>query len=500
MSDYTYEVEMRHISKSFNGVKALQDVDFCVKPGEIHALMGENGAGKSTLIRCLSGVGPPDNGEINLKGKPVHIANPKDGILNGISVIYQEFALVQHLTVAENILLDDFREGSPFVNWKKMRATAKQHLEELGFGHINVNTIVQDLSVAYQQVVEICKALIRNASVLVLDEPTAVMTSKEVEQLFLLIGKLKERGVSIVYVSHRLDEIFRISDRITVLKDGQYVDTVETSSINQKELVTMMIGRDLTTFFPQRTPDIGEVALKAEHIRSGISVQDISFEVREGEVLGLSGLVGAGRTEAIRAILGLDKLEGGEVTLYGEKIHFRSTKDAYSKGIGFLPEDRKNQGVLLQRPIYQNITLSCHNKIATLGWIRKPREQSIVGQYINDLAIKCASPLNNVDSLSGGNQQKVSLAKILATDSKIVILDEPTRGVDVGAKIEIFKIINELVARKYAVVMISSEMGEIIGMCDRVVVIREGHSVGELDQTELTEMNIIQYAMGVKEQ
>ena len=287
MSDYEYEVEMHHICKSFSGVKALQDVDFCVRPGEIHALMGENGAGKSTLIRCLSGVGPADSGEIKLKGKPVHISNPKDGILNGISVIYQEFALVQHLTVAENILLDDFRDGKPIVNWKKMKAKAKQYLDELGFGHINVNAEVRTLSVAYQQVVEICKALIRNASVLVLDEPTAVMTAKEVEQLFVLINRLRDKGVSIVYVSHRLNEIFRISDRITVLKDGQYVGTVNTSEIDQNKLVSMMIGRDLSTFFPPRTPDIGEVVLKAEHIKAGMAVKDISFEVREGEVLGL---------------------------------------------------------------------------------------------------------------------------------------------------------------------------------------------------------------------
>ena len=500
MSDYEYEVEMHHICKSFSGVKALQDAEFCVRPGEIHALMGENGAGKSTLIRCLSGVGPADSGEIKLKGKPVHITSPKDGILNGISVIYQEFALVQHLTVAENILLDDFRDGKPIINWKAMKAKAKKCLDELGFGHINVNAEVRTLSVAYQQVVEICKALIRNASVLVLDEPTAVLTSKEVEQLFVLINRLRDKGVSIVYVSHRLDEIFRISDRITVLKDGQYVGTVNTKEIDQNRLVAMMIGRDLSTFFPPRTPHIGEVVLKAEHIKAGMAVKDISFEVREGEVLGLSGLVGAGRTEAVRAILGVDKMESGKVTLYGEEIHLKSTKDAYAHGIGFLPEDRKNQGVLLHRPIYQNITLSCQKKIAPFGWIFKSKEMPIVDKYVKEVTIKTASVFNDVDSLSGGNQQKVAIAKILATDSKVVFLDEPTRGVDVGAKIEIFKLINQLVEKNYAVVMISSEMAEIIGMCDRAVVIREGRSVGELQRDELSEMNIIQYAMGVKEQ
>jgi len=492
-----YRVEMKHICKSFEGVKALQDVQLQVRPGEIHALVGENGAGKSTLIRVLSGVYAPDSGEVKLSGKPVHFNDPKDGILAGISVIYQEFALVQHLSVAENILLDDFRNGS-FVNWKAMRNKAREHLDNIGFGNISVTARVGDLSVAYQQVVEICKALTRNASVLVLDEPTAVMTSKEVEQLFKLLKNLRDKGVSIIYVSHRLEEIFRICDRITVLKDGQYVTTVDASSVDKNKLVSLMIGRDLSSFFPPRESEIGDVVLTAEHIKAGKAVKDISFSVREGEILGLSGLVGAGRTECLRAILGIDKLDGGTVTLRGGKLRLNSTKDAYMHGIGFLPEDRKNQGVLLRRPIYQNITLSCLKKIAKAGWIQKKKELPIVDKYINELSIKTASPANNVESLSGGNQQKVAIAKILAANAKVLFLDEPTRGVDVGAKIEIFKIINELVAQKYAVVMVSSEMTEIIGMCDRAVVIRDGVSVGELSKDELTELNIIQYAMGVK--
>jgi ribose transport system ATP-binding protein len=497
MAENEYRVEMCHICKSFEGVKALQGVELQVRPGEIHALVGENGAGKSTLIRVLSGVHTPDSGEVKLNGKTVHFSDPKDGILAGISVIYQEFALVQHLSVAENILMDDFREKR-FVNWKALRQKAQRFLEDIGFGNINVNAKVRDLPVAYQQVVEICKALTRNASVLVLDEPTAVMTSKEVEQLFKLLGSLRERGVSIIYVSHRLEEIFRICDRITVLKDGQYVTTVDTASIDKNQLVSLMIGRDLSSFFPPRESSFGDVVLTAEHIKAGMAVKDISFDVREGEILGLSGLVGAGRTECIRAILGIDKLEGGTVTLNGKKIRLGSTKEAYAHGIGFLPEDRKNQGVLLRRPIYQNITLSCQKAVTKFGWIRKKKEQPIIDKYINELAIKTASVLNNVESLSGGNQQKVAIAKMLAANSKVLFLDEPTRGVDVGAKIEIFKIINELVSRKYAVVMVSSEMAEIIGMCDRAVVIKEGRSVGELQKNELTELNIIQYAMGVK--
>ena len=490
-------VEMSGICKHFEGVQALNEVRLSVLPGEIHALVGENGAGKSTLIRILSGVLAADKGEVKIDGKPVHFSDPKAGILAGISVIYQEFALVQHLSVAENILLDEFR-SKKIVNWKKMHGKAKQILEELGFGDIPVSAKASDLPVAYQQVVEICKALSRNASILVLDEPTAVMTNKEVEKLFGLLNGLRDKGVSIIYVSHRLDEVFRICDRITVLKDGQYVTTVNTADIDKNKLVSLMIGRDLSNFFPPRESDIGEVALEAKNISVGNAVRDISFNVREGEILGLFGLVGAGRTECVRAMLGIDKLKGGQVTFGGEAVRLTSAKDAYSRGIGFLPEDRKNQGVLLRRPIYQNITISCLKVLSTLGVIRKKREFAVVNKYIAEMAIKTATPLNNAESLSGGNQQKLAIAKILAADTKVLFLDEPTRGVDVGAKIEIFKIINELVSRKYAVVMISSEMAEIIGMCDRVVVIREGRDVAELGKDQLTELNIIQYAMGVQ--
>ena len=496
--DTGYRVEMKGIYKNFEGVQALRDAQLSVLPGEIHALVGENGAGKSTLIRILSGVHTADEGEVIIDGKTVRFSDPKAGILAGISVIYQEFALVQHLTVAENILLDDFRLKK-FVNWKEMRARAKQFLEEIGFGNISVSARVSDLPVAYQQVVEICKALMRNASVLVLDEPTAVMTNKEVEQLFRLLDDLRGKGVSIIYISHRLEEIFKICDRITVLKDGQYVTTVNTTDVDKNQLVSLMIGRDLSTFFPPRVSDIGDIALSVEKIHAGIAVKDISFNVREGEILGLSGLVGAGRTECIRAILGIDKLDGGKVNLGGRPVRLKSTTDAYSCGIGFLPEDRKNQGVLLRRPIYQNITMSCMKVFARFGLIRSNKEQPIVDKYISELAIKTASPRNNVESLSGGNQQKVAIAKMLAADTKVLFLDEPTRGVDVGAKIEIFKIINELVSRKYAVVMISSEMAEIIGMCDRAVIIREGRSVAELGKDQLNELSIIQHAMGVSE-
>ena len=497
MGEFEYRVEMHDIEKNFAGVKALNKAKLCIKPGEIHALIGENGAGKSTLIRVLSGVYARDGGTVKIDGKEVVFTGPKDGIEAGISVIYQEFALVQHLTVAENILLDDYRDKK-IVNWKELRKKAKACLDDLGFGMIDVNAKVCDLSVAYQQVVEICKALIRNARVLVLDEPTAVMTNKEVEQLFRLVRNLRDRGVSILYVSHRLEEIFELCDTITVMKDGQYVDTVPAASIDKNQLVAMMIGRDLATFYPEREHKIGDVVLEAKNIKSGKAVKDISFNVRSGEILGLSGLVGAGRTECIRAILGVDKMESGEVYLNGNKVNFRSVREAKASGIGFLPEDRKNQGVLLRRPIYQNITISGMHRVVKGGIIRKKLEDPIVNDYVKSLQIKVGSVKNNVESLSGGNQQKVAIAKMLAAEPKVLFLDEPTRGVDVGAKIEIFNIINSLVEEGYAVVMISSEMAEIIGMCDRAVVVKEGCSVGELQREELTEMNIIRYAMGVQ--
>lgn len=496
---HEHEVEMKGICKSFEGVHALQGVNFSVRPGEIHALMGENGAGKSTLIKVLSGAHLADEGEVYIRDEKVEIENPKDGIKCGISVIYQEFALVQHMSVAENIFLDEFREKHKFVNWKEMRRRAKESLESIGFSDINVNTRVMDLSVAYQQVVEICKALTRNASVLVLDEPTAVLTNREVDQLFVLLERLRERGVAIVYVSHRLEEIFRICDRITVLKDGQYVDTVNVADVDQKSLVSLMIGRDLQDFFPEReNVKIGEPVLRVDNVKAGKMVKDISFELRKGEVLGLSGLVGAGRTEAVRAVLGVDKMEGGSVTYMGQDVKLKSAKDAFARGIGFLPEDRKNQGVLLRLAIKYNITLSSLKRFTgPFGWIFRKKENDYAEDMKAQVGIKTNNIRNPVESLSGGNQQKVAIARILASNSKVLILDEPTRGVDVGAKREIFKLINDLVEQEYAVLMISSEMTEIIGMCDRAIVIREGYSVGELQKEELCEENIIQYAMGV---
>ena len=491
-------IEMLNINKAFSGVKALQDVSFRVKSGEIHALMGENGAGKSTLMKILAGAYLRDSGQIFIGGKQVHISKPKDGIDNGISAIYQEFALIDSLTVAENIFIDNLTDHGKLINWKQLRRRAKDVLESLGFGNVPVNVTVSQLSVAHKQVVEICKALTRECSVLILDEPTAVLASGEVEQLFTLLRALRDKNVSIIYISHRIEEIFALTDRITVMKDGFIVATVETADTDKDNLVSMMIGRKLENYFPGRTPNIGKPIFKVEGINRGRIVRDVSFEAREGEVLGISGLVGSGRTETMRAIYGADPRDSGKIFLDGKQIKINSPRSAVNQGITLLPEDRKMHGVLLRLPVRNNITLTRLPRLtAILGVIRKKLETGYVNGMVEKLAIKLGSIENNVDTLSGGNQQKVAIAKLLASDCRVVIFDEPTRGVDIGAKIEIYKIINTLVAQNYAVIMISSEMMEIIGMCDRVIVMREGAVAGELAGEEITEERLIGYSMGV---
>jgi ribose transport system ATP-binding protein len=357
---------------------------------------------------------------------------------------------------------------------------------------------VGSLSVAYQQVVEICKCLTRNAEVLVLDEPTAVLTFSEIEKLFSIIRKLKSEGVSVIYISHRLEEIFQLSDSITVLKDGANVATVETASINKEALVAMMVGREITQMFPERHAVIGKEILRVENLNAGKLVKDVSFSVKAGEVVGFSGLVGAGRTETMRAIFGADSIDSGKVVYFGEEIQFKNPKQAIDKGFGLLPEDRKKQGLLLEQSIRVNTTLASMNKIKSkLDIINNKKEKVYVKKILADINTKYGATEDNVNSLSGGNQQKIALAKWLSADCKCIVFDEPTRGVDVGAKTEIYKIINVLAEQGVGIIMISSEMTEVIGMCDRVVIMRQGSVAGEVDKTELTENNLIKYAMGV---
>lgn len=490
-------LRMEHIDKSFGGVKALKDVSFSAEAGEVHALMGENGAGKSTLIKILAGAYSKDGGQIYLGGERLDVTKPKDALEHGISVIYQELALIPHLTVAENIMIEAMGKTAR-VDWAGIKEKSEKLLDDLGFPDIDVMQPASSLPVAYQQVVEIAKALSRNARVLVFDEPTAVLTSNEVDKLFDIIERLRESGTCIIYVSHRLEEIFRICDRITVLKDGSYVDTVKVSETTKDQLVTLMVGRKLTDMYPSRNAKIGDVLMEVKDVCSGDMVHDVSFSVRSGEVLGLSGLVGAGRTETMEAVFGARKMDSGEVCIEGEKVSIKSPRDAVRHGLGMVPEDRKRDGVILSMPIYVNGTLSILDRLSDwIGRIDRVKEQTIVGDLVASLSVKTNSVFDDVSSLSGGNQQKVSLMKWLAAGGKVLVLDEPTRGVDVGAKSEIYRIINNLAEQGIAIVMVSSEMPELIGECDRVIVMHQGRVAGELQKDQITEQNMIRLAMEV---
>jgi ribose transport system ATP-binding protein len=492
-------VLMKDITKTFGGLAALSGATFSAGAGEIHGLMGENGAGKSTLMKILSGAYPRDSGEIRIGGSLAQISNPRSAHAHGISIIYQEFSLAKHMSVAENILLEDLGNGGWIIDRKALSKKAKALLDDIGFGEIDVDQPVSNLPIAYQQIVEICKALSRKSSVLILDEPTAVLTHYESEQLFGIIRNLRKRGVCVIYISHRLDEIFALCDRVTVLKDGRMVDTLPIGELSEERLVRLMIGRELTDFFPPRQPVIGDVVLKVENLSAGSMVKNVSFDVRAGEILGFSGLVGAGRTETMRAIFGADRIDSGRIALNGTQINITKPRDAIDAGIGMLPEDRKHQGVLLDLSIRVNAMMVPVNRHANaFGWINGRGEIDAVNTLSSSLNLKTSSIDANTSTLSGGNQQKLALMKWVASSCKVLIFDEPTRGVDVGAKVEIYRVMNELAARGVAIIMISSEMLEIIGMSDRAIVMRMGEITGELFGPDIVEERLIELAMGVK--
>ncbi|MDR2072170.1 MAG: sugar ABC transporter ATP-binding protein [Spirochaetaceae bacterium] len=489
-------IEMRNISKSFGGERALNNVHFEVRPGEIHALIGENGAGKSTLMKILAGAISRDEGTIIIDGKERHISRPMDAIKLGISVIYQEFMLAPHLSVAENIFIDTISGKKAVINWKELRKKAYRELSRLGFTGIDPAAKVSSLSVAYQQVTEICKCLARSTKVLVLDEPTAVLTFTEIEKLFGILLRLKSEGVSIVYISHRLEEVLRITDRITIMKDGTKVDTVNTGETTKDHLVTMMVGRDLSQLFAGRNAKIGEIVLEVKNLNAGKLVKDVSFHVRSGELVGFSGLVGSGRTETMRAVFGAMPIDSGEIIYQGKQLRFTCPHAAIVHGLGLLSEDRKKEGVMLFQSIRINATMTRLNKVSKAGILDRKKESQAVGKLLASLSTKYGSIDSDVCSLSGGNQQKVAIAKWVFADCKCLIFDEPTRGVDVGAKLEIYKIISRLAERGIAVIVISSEMLEIIGLCDRAYVMRQGMVAGELSKQDLNEESLIRLAMG----
>ncbi|MGI6020336.1 MAG: sugar ABC transporter ATP-binding protein [Lachnospiraceae bacterium] len=499
MAEQQYEntIELKDIYKSFGGVHALQGVSLTIRKGEVHALVGQNGAGKSTLMKILSGAYKKDKGEIIINGKEFVSNSLEETKKAGVGIIYQEFALAPDLTVAENIFINRMSLGKKKINWKKLYQEAQKILNELGF-EIDAKERVGNLSVAYQQVVEIAKVLSEDINILVLDEPTAVLTPKEVDRLFVLLRQLQAKDVSIIYISHRLDEIFALSDRITIMKDGQVVETVDTNSITMNQTIEKMIGRSYDALFPERTPDENaEVVLKVENITNGIAVKNASFELHKGEILGIGGLVGAGKTETARAIFGADRGVSGDVYVNGKKVKITSPYDAIKNGIAYLPESRKEDGVLLSQSVRINTTLAALRKISKGGLINKKKEIADTNEMIEKLSVKTDGTEIHVGSLSGGNQQKVSLAKWIYSENKILILDEPTRGVDVGAKMEIYNLINDLTREGLSILLISSEVEELIGLSDRIMVLNRGNTSGFLTKAEATQTKVLNYSVGV---
>lgn len=489
---------MKGIVKSFPGVHALKDVDFDLEAGQVVALLGENGAGKSTLTRVLGGAHQLDAGLIEIDGKPLSITSPQESQAVGISVIYQEFNLVRAMTVRDNVFLGQEPSRLSIIPVEQERKLALELFDRLGV-LIDPDALVGDLTVAQQQIVEIAKALATDARIIVMDEPTAALSPNEVEGLFTIIRDLRAQGIGIVYVSHRLIEIFEIADRVTVLRDGGLVGTKPIKDLTRESMIEMMVGRKLENEFPSRS-DTGEVVafsgLEVRNLCRGDSVRNVSFQVSRGEIVALTGLVGAGRTETARLIFGADHRDSGEVSLDGQPLTITNPRKAISAGICLLTEDRKNQGLVLQRSVLENFGLPNMSRFAPRGWINQTCERSAFDRYVEQLQIKVASNEQLAANLSGGNQQKVVLARWLERNAEVIIFDEPTRGIDVGAKYEIYLLMNELAAQGKAILMISSELPEVIGMADRILVMHEGRITGEIAEGRTaTQEQIMDYAV-----
>jgi len=489
-------IQLEHISKRFPGVLAVDDVNLDIFAGEVHVIAGENGAGKSTLMKLLSQVEHPTEGRVLLNGHEVHVVSPQHAQALGISMVYQEFALAPHLTVAQNITLG--RETTRFgvIDRSAEVEQTRKLLERVGLS-INPGRAVSTLSVAQQQLVEIAKALDIEAKLVIMDEPTATLTGQEITDLFRVIRGLTAEGIAVVYISHRLDEIFQIADRVTVMRDGKVVATLPRSDIDQQKLIRLMVGRDIHQLYPKPEPKIGPVVLHAERItRRGI-LHQCSFDVRSGEILGFAGLVGSGRTELARAVFGADLIDGGTIWLDGQRLSLSSPASAIAAGIGYLTEDRKRDGLAMTLDIVQNITLA--NLPTVASWIDLSREERIAVRARDRLNIRTPSLHRKVTTLSGGNQQKVIVARWLETQARVLFFDEPSRGIDVNAKAELFEVIGALASEGRAIVMISSYLPELINMCDRLVVMHEGRITGELQRSQFTEERIMALATGASE-
>ena len=488
---------LKNVTKEYPGVVALDHMNLEVYPGEVHALMGENGAGKSTLIKVVSGAIKPNGGTILYEGKEYDSMTPALSKKLGIGVIYQEFNLVPDLSVAENIFLGQKLTSGFTINRKLMNQRAKELMDSFGID-IDVTKDVKSLTVAYQQLVEITKTISSNVKVLIMDEPSAPLTNREIDAMFGIVRKLKAQGVAIIYISHRMEEIFALADRITVMRDGKYVGTKMASEIDNNGLIKMMVGRDLDEQYPTVEKEIGEVALEVNRLCTDALLKDISFQVHKGEILGLAGLVGAGRTETARAIFGADSKSSGEIRIHGKTVQIHSPKDAIKDGIALIPEDRKKHGALLEMTIRDNISFIAVKSISKAGFVDRNADKNMAEKYIKELSIKTPSMEQLTRNLSGGNQQKVVLAKSLASNSDIIIFDEPTRGIDVGAKKEIYVLMNELAKKGMAIIMISSEMQELLGMSDRIIVMHEGEMMGELRKEDATQEKILELASGIR--
>lgn len=489
-------IEMRGIDKSFGSNQVLKQAGFTLESGEVHALMGENGAGKSTLMKILTGVYTKDAGTVLVDGKEVNYKNPQEAEKAGIVFIYQELNVMFDLTVEENLFMGKEIHGKfGICNRKAMQKKAREALNTLGVD-ISPKTVMSELSVGQQQMVEICKALMADAKVIIMDEPTAALTQSETVALFKVIESLRKKGVSMVYISHRMEEIFELCDRITVLRDGSYIGVKNIPETNMNEIVKMMIGREIGERYPSRDVKIGKEVLKVKGLTRKGTFHDVSFSVRAGEVLGVSGLMGAGRTEIMQAIFGNLSYESGSIEIDGKEVKISNPRQAMEQGIGFITEDRKTEGLMLDKSIRENISLCNLGRISKSSVISKEAEKNMVAEAIKDLHIKCFGPYHECNNLSGGNQQKVVLAKWILTNPKILILDEPTRGVDIGAKKEIYSIINKLAAQGVAIIMVSSELPEVLGMSDNIMVVREGEVRGIISYEEANQERVMTLATG----
>ncbi len=487
-------VSMEHINKTFPGVKALDDVSFHLRSGEVMALLGENGAGKSTLVKILSGVYTRDSGELEIFGKKYGDLTPKLAREAGVAIIHQELNMCRHLSVAENMFLGRELSGTFALKNAEMEKEAKKYLDELGVS-ISPRQTVGDLPVSKQQMIEIAKALSVNAKILIMDEPTSALTSREIEELFAIIRKLKEQGHGIIYISHRLEELSHITDRVTIMRDGQFITEGKFSDFTMDEIIQNMVGREIKEKFPKVHCEKGKKVFEVRHLNAGRMVRDVSFSLYEGEIVGFAGLMGAGRTETTRAIFGIDPKESGEILLDGKELSINKPMDSIRSGVVLAPEDRKKDGLCTKLSVRQNLALPNLDMICkTGGIINSKKEDELCGKAVTDLRIKLPNTEVNADTLSGGNQQKVVVGKWLARNSRVVIFDEPTRGIDVGAKVEIYHLMNRLKEQGIAVMFVSSEMPEVMGIADRIIVMCDGRITGELSAGEATQSEILKLA------